>query len=196
MTVSYNPATALVVVDMQHDFAHPAGSLFVAGGDALLGPVNAEIAAARAAGAPVVFTQDWHPPVTPHFQPQGGVWPVHCVRDTWGAELVAGLDVGDCPVVRKGTGGEDGYSGFTMRDPTSGIDIPTELDALLREAGVTALVVVGLALDVCVKATALDGLRLGYDVTVLEAGSRPVELTAGAGAAAVEELRTAGAGVL
>lgn len=195
MPVQYGPTTALVVVDMQNDFADPAGSLFVAGGDALLGPLNAEIAAARAAGASVVFTQDWHPPVTPHFQAQGGVWPVHCVRDTWGAELVPGLDVDDAPVVRKGTGGEDGYSGFTMRDPVTGVDIPTELDALLREAGVTALVVVGLALDVCVKATALDGLRLGYQVTVLEAGSRPVELNPGDGAAAVEELRVAGAGI-
>jgi nicotinamidase/pyrazinamidase len=195
MSTRYSPATALVVVDMQNDFADPGGSLFVTGGDALVAPLNAEIAAARAAGAPVVFTQDWHPPVTPHFQPQGGVWPVHCVRHTWGAELVDGLDVGDSPVVRKGTGGEDGYSGFTMRDPVSGVDIPTELDALLRPAGVTALVVVGLALDVCVKATALDGLRLGYQVTVLEAGSRPVELKPGDGAAAVEELRVAGAGV-
>lgn len=196
MPVQYGPTTALVVVDMQNDFADPAGSLFVVGGDALLGPLNAELAAARAAGAPVVFTQDWHPPATPHFQAQGGVWPVHCVRDTWGAELVPGLDVSGAPVVRKGTGGEDGYSGFTMRDPVTGVDIPTELDALLREAGVTALVVVGLALDVCVKATALDGLRLGFDVTVLEAGSRPVELNPGDGAAAVEELRAAGAGVL
>lgn len=196
MAARYNPTTALVVVDMQNDFADPAGSLFVAGGDALLELLNAEIAAARAAGSPVVFTQDWHPPVTPHFQAQGGVWPVHCVRDTWGAELVPGLDVAGAPVVRKGTSGEDGYSGFTMRDPVTGVDIPTELDALLRQAGVTALVVVGLALDVCVKATALDGLRLGYGVTVLEAGSRPVELEAGDGAAAVEELRTAGAGVL
>ena len=165
----YGPGTALVVVDLQNDFADPGGSLFVAGGDTLLDALNAEIAAARAAGAPVVFTQDWHPPTTPHFQPQGGVWPVHCVRQTWGAELVAGLDVAGAPVVRKGTGGEDGYSGFTMRDPVTGTDIPTELDDLLRAAGVTALVVVGLALDVCVKATALDGLRLGYEVTVLEA---------------------------
>lgn len=196
MTGRYSPGIALVVVDMQNDFADPAGSLFVTGGDVLLGPLNAEIAAARAAGAPVVFTQDWHPPVTPHFQAQGGVWPVHCVRDTWGAELVAGLDVAGAPVVRKGTGGEDGYSGFTMRDPETGVDIATELDALLRRAGVTALVVVGLALDVCVKATALDGLRLGYSVTVLEAGSRPVELEPGDGAAAVKELRAAGAGVL
>jgi len=196
MAARYNPTTALVVVDMQNDFADPAGSLYVAGGDTLLAPLNAEIAAARGAGAPVVFTQDWHPPVTPHFQAQGGVWPVHCVRDTWGAELVPGLDVAGAPVVRKGTGGEDGYSGFTMRDPVTGVDIPTELDALLRDAGVRALVVVGLALDVCVKATALDGLRLGYDVAVLEAGSRPVELQPGDGEAAVEELRAAGAGVL
>jgi nicotinamidase/pyrazinamidase len=195
-SVSYNPTTALVVVDLQNDFADPAGLLHVAGGEDLLDAVNAEIAAARAGGAPVVFTQDWHPPQTPHFQNQGGVWPVHCVRDTWGAELVDGLDVADAPVVRKGTGGEDGYSGFTMRDPVTGDDEPTGLDAILRRSGVTAVVVTGLALDVCVRATALDGLRLGYEVTVLGDLSRPVERQPGDGERAAAELRSAGANLV
>jgi nicotinamidase/pyrazinamidase len=198
MTVTrqhYSPWTALVVVDLQNDFADPGGSLYVAGGDELLGPVNAEIDAASAADALVVFTQDWHPPETPHFEPFGGVWPIHCVRQTWGAELLDGLRAAG-PVVRKGTGGEDGYSGFTMRDPLTGQNAPTELDGLLQERGITEVVVVGLALDVCVKATALDALRLGYRVTVPAMASRPVELVPGDGEAALEELRAAGAAVI
>lgn len=192
----YTPTTALVVVDMQNDFAHPDGSLYVNGSDTLLGPVNSEIAAARAAGSFVVFTQDWHPPETPHFDAFGGPWPVHCVRHTWGAELIDGLAVDGAPVVRKGTGGEDGYSGFTMRAPLSGRDEPTELDPVLHEHGITDLVVVGLALDVCVKATALDGLRLGYRVLVPAEGTRSVDVAPGDGRTALDELARAGATVV
>lgn len=191
----YGPHTALVVVDLQNDFASPGGSLYVAGGEQLVEPINAEIAAALAAGGFVAFTQDWHPPETPHFAPFGGPWPPHCVRGTWGAELLDGLNVAG-PVVHKGTGGEDGYSGFTMRDPVTGQDVPTELDARLREHGITEVVVVGLALDVCVKATALDALRLGYRVLVPAAASRAVELTMGDGDAALAELTAAGATVV
>lgn len=71
MTQTYTPSTALVVVDMQHDFAEPDGSLYVQGGEQLLPGVNAEIEAAQAAGATVVYTQDWHPASTPHFAKDG-----------------------------------------------------------------------------------------------------------------------------
>jgi nicotinamidase/pyrazinamidase len=127
----YDDRTALVVVDVQNDFAHPDGSLYVQGGEAVVEEVNAEVAAARAAGATVVYTQDWHPPDTAHFEKDGGVWPVHCVRETWGSELHPALDVHG-PSVRKGVGGEDGYSGFTVRDPSTGEESPTELEGLLR----------------------------------------------------------------
>ena len=83
----YDPTTALIVVDVQNDFADPAGSLSVAGGDAVVPTINAEIAMATAADGLVVFTQDWHPESTPHFAKDGGIWPVHCVADTWGAQL-------------------------------------------------------------------------------------------------------------
>src|SRR5690606_3085519 len=113
-----------------------------------------QIQAARDAGALVVYTQDWHPPDTPHFAERGGTWPVHCVRDTWGAELHAALDVPDDAVtVRKGTGEADGYSGFTVRDLTTDADVRTDLDPMLRARGTERVVVVGIAPDVCVKAT-------------------------------------------
>lgn len=190
----YDASTALVVVDVQNDFADPDGGLYVAGGEAVVPVVNAEIAAAKAGGAAVFYTQDWHPAQTPHFEDDGGVWPVHCVQGSWGAELVPGLTV-DGPVVRKGSGGEDGYSGFSVRDPVSGLESATALGSLLAAAGIRRLVVTGLAGDVCVKATALDGRRLGYEVTVPLATTRFVLLAVGDDERAVEELRAAGVAV-
>jgi nicotinamidase/pyrazinamidase len=187
----YDPHTALVVVDVQNDFADPAGSLYVQEGEQVVPVVNGEVRAARDAGALVVYTQDWHPAETPHFVTSGGVWPPHCVQGTWGAELHPDLVV-DGDIVRKGTGGEDGYSGFTVRDPESGAAEATVLDELLRRQGVERVVVVGLAADVCVKDTALDAVRLGYATTVLRAGVRAVELHEGDAARAFDELAAAG----
>ena len=191
MPDSYDSRTALVVVDVQNDFADPNGSLFVTGGEQVVTAVNAEIEAARAGDATIVYTQDWHPPETPHFVTDGGTWPVHCVRETWGAELHPDLTV-DGPTVRKGTGGEDGYSGFSMQDPESGAVSPTGLHELLRERDTERVVVVGLALDVCVKATALDAVDLGYDTTVVADASAPVELEHGDGERAIAAMREAG----
>jgi len=80
--MSYDDSTALVVVDIQNDFADPAGSLYVPTGEDVIPLANDEITAARDAGARIVYSQDWHPPTTPHFVTDGGIWPVHCVRDT------------------------------------------------------------------------------------------------------------------
>ena len=194
--MSWQPATALVVVDVQNDFADPAGGLAVAGGADIVPVVNAAVAQAVAAGAQVLYTQDWHPAGTPHFAINAapgapGTWPVHCVQDTWGAALHPDLDVRG-EVVRKGVAGEDGYSGFTMRDPVTGDVGPTLLEALLRAAGATGLVVVGLATDYCVRATALDGRSLGWPVTVLSTAVRAVDLQPGDGEQALADLRAAG----
>jgi nicotinamidase/pyrazinamidase len=187
----YDHRTALVVVDVQNDFADPAGSLSVPDGEAVVDVVNAEAAAAQAAGAVVVATQDWHPPDTPHFAKDGGTWPVHCVHDTWGAELHPRLRVAG-ERIRKGTGGEDGYSGFTVADPETGVTAPTGLADLLHDRNVEKVVVVGLATDYCVKATALDAVRLGFATTVLTDGVRPVEVEPGDGRRALDEMAAAG----
>ena len=187
----YDPATALIVADVQNDFADPAGSLSVPGGTEVVPLVNAEIVDALAAGGRVFYTQDWHPPSTPHFQKDGGIWPVHCVAGTWGAEFHPDLRVKG-PVVRKGVNGEDGYSGFTTRDPESGEERPTELGELLRAAAVERLVVVGLATDYCVLATALDARARDFPTTVLTAAVRAVDLQPGDGARALAALREAG----
>ncbi|MEX2659618.1 MAG: isochorismatase family protein [Acidimicrobiales bacterium] len=191
----FDDRTALVVVDVQNDFADPAGGLYVEGGERVVPEVNRLVAAAQAAGALVVYTQDWHPPVTPHFDVHGGTWPVHCVRGTWGAALHPDLEVVG-QVVRKGTGGEDGYSGFTALDVESGEQKPTDLDALLRKRDVRRVVVAGLAEDVCVKETALDARRLGYAASVHLRATRPVELEPGDGLAAQEDMAVAGVTLL
>ena len=154
--------------------------------------VNGQIAAARAAGALVAYTQDWHPPSTPHFARDGGRWPVHCVAGTWGAAFYPSLDAGAGPSVRKGVDGEDGYSGFTVRDPRGDTLAPTDLARLLVARGIRRVVVCGLATDYCVRATALDALALGYPTSVLVEGVRAVDLQPGDGACALRELAEAG----
>jgi nicotinamidase/pyrazinamidase len=156
--------------------------------------VNREIQRALVAGALVVYTQDWHPPETPHFKSGGGVWPEHCVQHTWGAQLHPNLQVAG-EVVRKGQGGEDGYSGFTARDPVTGEEAATPLERLLRRRGIGRVVVVGLATDYCVKETALDAVRLGFDTVVLGELVRAVDLQPGDGERALAAMRAAGARV-
>ena len=194
--MTYDARTALIVVDVQNDFADPHGSLYVNGGEHVVDDVNREVAGAAEAGATIVYTQDWHPPDTAHFEKDGGVWPVHCVRDTWGAELHPALDVADGAAnVKKGVGGEDGYSGFTVRDPVTGDERPTELEGLLRDAGVERVVVVGLATDYCVKETAIDAARLRFGTTVLRGAIAAVDLERGDGDRALEEMAAAGASI-
>jgi nicotinamidase/pyrazinamidase len=190
---TYDPATALLVVDVQNDFADPSGSLHVRGGEKVVDAANAEIDRAVAQGAAIVYTQDWHPPSTPHFQKDGGVWPVHCVRDSWGAEFHPKLNVvANAPVVRKGTGGEDGYSGFTVADPTTGDRSPTQLEGILRARDVSRIVIAGLATDYCVKDTSIDAATHGFATVVLAGAIAAVNLKPGDGDAAVDAMRAAG----
>ena len=187
----YDRRTALIVVDVQNDFADPVGSLYVATGEEVAARCAQEVGLASAAGAFVVYTQDWHPPSTPHFAKDGGIWPVHCVANTWGASFHPSLEVAGL-VVRKGVNGEDGYSGFTMRDPVSGEAIPTELEPLLRTRGVERVVVCGLATDYCVNATAVDARRLGFPTEVLQDAIAAVNLQPGDDARAMTAMADAG----
>jgi nicotinamidase/pyrazinamidase len=191
-SIAYDRQTALIVVDVQNDFADPAGGLYVSGGEAVVPVINAAIAEARRGGARIFYTADRHPASTPHFAKDGGIWPVHCVDGTWGADFHPDLVV-DGPVVPKGVDGRDGYSGFSTRDPSTDETSPTELASLLREAGIGSLVVVGLATDYCVKATVLDGLTEGFGVTVLPGAIRAVDLQPGDGDRALAEMAAAGA---
>jgi len=188
----YDRETALLVVDVQNDFADPAGSLYVREGEAVVPVADDQIRAAEEAGAVIVYTQDWHPASTPHFEKDGGLWPVHCVQDSWGAMFHPDLRVvGD--VVRKGSQGEDGYSAFSVRDPLSGDTAPTVLQQLLAERDVGRIVICGLATDFCVVETVADARRLGYPVDVVREGIRAVDREAGAGDRAIQRMREAGA---
>jgi nicotinamidase/pyrazinamidase len=170
---------ALVIVDVQNDFI-AGGALAVPDGDAVIPAVNALASDSEF----VVATRDWHPSDHGSFAEQGGVWPVHCVAESVGAQLARGVDQALIDVVvDKGRSREaDGYSGFEG----------TGLEELLRSRSVDTVHVVGLALDYCVRATALDARRAGFDVVVHLSATRPVDLNAGDGERAVAELLSAG----
>ncbi len=189
--VTYDDDAALVVVDVQNDFADASGSLSVPAGEEVVAVANREIERALAAGAPVFYTQDWHPPETPHFAPQGGQWPVHCVRETWGAQLHPDLKIAG-EQIRKALGEEDGYSGFTVRRP-SGAETSTGLAERLHTLGVRRVVVLGLATDYCVKATVLDALKQGFATVVIREGVRAVDVEVGDGERALVEMSALGA---
>jgi len=124
------------------------------------------------------------------------VWPVHCVGDTWGARLHPALTVAEgAEFVRKGVDGQDGYSAFSVREPLTGARSATALEGLLKARGISRVVVVGLATDYCVKETALDAVRLGFDTAVLAGAIAAVDLEPGDGRRAVEQMRAAGATV-
>ncbi len=190
-TVSFDPRTALVVVDLQNDFADPRGSLYVRGASEVIERANAYVQLARQAGSTIAYTQDWHPAHTPHFAQDGGIWPVHCLAESWGARFVPNLIV-DGAIIRKGAGAEDGYSGFSMRDVTTGETRSTELARLLSSAGVEVIVVCGVATDYCVKETSLDAVGLGSEVVVLTDAVSAVDLRPGDGERALEAMRGAG----
>ena len=175
------PETALIAVDVQHDFL-PGGALAVPGGDAVVEPL---VRAAKAAGM-VVKTRDAHPPDHCSFTEQGGTWPEHCVAGTHGAELHPAIAALDGPLVEKATTQDaDAYSGFDG----------TNLAELLREADVKHVLVGGLATDVCVKATVLDALGAGFRTTVLTDAVAAVDVEEGDGQRALDEMVAAGAEV-
>jgi nicotinamidase/pyrazinamidase len=177
-------AEALLIVDFQNDFT-PGGALGVDGGDEIAERLNSLAADERF--ELVVATRDWHPPDHGSFREQGGIWPVHCVAGTEGAELHPALDRERVDrVVDKGQDvNADGYSGFEA----------TLLEELLRSHGVDQVTIGGIATDYCVKNTALDALRLGFGVTVDREAVRGVEVAAGDSQRALEEIQAAGGSV-
>jgi nicotinamidase/pyrazinamidase len=170
---------ALIVVDVQNDFC-PGGALAVRDGDAVVAPIN-ELAERFPL---VIATRDWHPADHGSFGLHGGPWPVHCVQGTPGAELHPGLDRERIDqVIDKGRAADrEGYSGFE----------DTGLESILREHDVETVHVAGLALDYCVRATALDARRAGFEVVLHRDATRAVEAQPGDGERAVQELRDAG----
>jgi nicotinamidase/pyrazinamidase len=171
--------TALLAVDMQPDFM-PGGALGVKGGDAVVEPL---LRAAEHADV-VVASRDWHPADHVSFAARGGPWPPHCVAGTAGSRLHPEIDRIAQVVVSKGTNPErEAYSAFDG----------TNLAALLHAAGITRVMIGGLATDYCVRASALDALREGFEVVILRDAVRAVDAQPGDGERALAEAAAAGA---
>lgn len=171
---------ALLVIDYQNDFARPDGALSVPEGEAIADRIN-ELARGERFDL-VVATRDWHPRDHGSFERLGGIWPDHCVQDTPGAQLHPSLERENVDViVDKGQDpGTPGYSAFERQ----------ELGETLRERGISRLTVIGLATEYCVKNTALDGIRNGFEVAVETDAIRGVD--AGDSERALVEMRDAG----
>ncbi|MDA8231484.1 MAG: isochorismatase family protein [Magnetospirillum sp.] len=176
---------AVVVVDVQNDFC-PGGALPITDGDTVVPVLNRWIAAAVAKGVPVYASRDWHPAGHVSFRERGGPWPPHCLQDTEGAKFHPGLALPESVVkVTKGARFD--------RDQSSAFD-ETGFAVRLCEDGVRRLWVGGLAEDVCVRATVLDGLRLGFEVALIADATRPV--TPEGGAEARRDMLRAGAAIV
>ncbi|MFS8543241.1 MAG: bifunctional nicotinamidase/pyrazinamidase [Limnochordales bacterium] len=195
-TVPPEPDAALIVVDVQNDFC-PGGALAVDDGDAVVPVLNEWIQRFVAARRPVAYTQDWHPADHCSFKERGGIWPVHCVQGTSGADFHPDLRV-EGAVFRKAYKSDaEGYSGFDGRLAKDGqVDPEIDLARWLKDQGVRKVYVGGLATDYCVRATVLDALRHGFAATVIKGGSRAVNVEPGDGDKALAEMRAAGADVV
>lgn len=180
---------ALVLIDVQKDFCR-GGGLAVPEGDQVVPVLNRYIQIFKAAHLPVFATRDWHPEKTKHFKTYGGVWPVHCVKGTPGAEFHPDLALfEEVVIVSSGTApDEDGFSGFEARDAGGSL-----LADLLHEKGVNRIFVGGLATDYCVRATVLDGLKQGFNVVLIKDAIRGVDLKPSDSQRAVEEMVRLGA---
>lgn len=173
---------ALIIVDLQNDFC-PGGSLPVPEGDQIVSVVNNLIKEFSGAVLPIFATRDWHPTNHCSFREQGGPWPPHCVKNTRGAEFHPDLNLPkETIIISKAiTTDKDAYSGFER----------TNLEPLLKRSGVDKLVVCGLATDYCVKATVLDGLKAGFEVSVVKNGINGVNIYPRDSENAVEEMKRA-----
>jgi nicotinamidase/pyrazinamidase len=196
---------AFIVIDVQNDFL-PGGNLEVPEGDKVVPFINEKMPEFQL----VVATQDWHPADHGSFASQHPgkspgeiielngldqiLWPDHCVQHSFGASFASGLNIEQIEhVVRKGMDpGVDSYSGFF----DNGHKIDTGLNDYLKQRNVDTIYVAGLAGDVCVKFTALDGASLGYKTFLYNQGTRAVNLNEGDYDKAVNEMKEAGVEII
>jgi len=161
---------ALIIVDMQKDFC-PGGALPIENGDMIVPTLNRWIEAALAKEVPVYISRDWHPLNHISFKQRGGLWSPHCVQDSDGARFHPDLRVPESAIkVTKGVRFD--------QDQNSVFD-QTGLADQLRYDGVQRLFVGGLAEDVCMLATVLDGCEEGFEVMVISDATRPVTIAGG-----------------
>ncbi len=175
----------LLVVDVQKDFC-PGGALPIAGGDQVVPVINFWTCTAIDSGVPIYLSRDWHPKHHVSFDESGGEWPPHCIQDSDGACFHPALEVPrEAVIVTKGTRFD--------QDQNSAFD-QTGLAVWLHRQGVKRIFVGGLAEDVCVLATVLDGCEAGFTMHLIAGATRPV--TAQGGQEAREKMRQAGARIV
>jgi len=180
---------ALLIIDVQNDFC-PGGALAVPDGDRVVEPLRRTAEFFASSGLPVLASRDWHPPVSRHFKEFGGIWPIHCVQYSTGAEFHSGLHLPEGTiVVSKGVDPDaDAYSAFAGCD-----DLGASLEEILTRLHVQHLIVGGLATDYCVKYSVLDALKTGFAVTVLSDAIAGVNVSAGDSTNALQQMKHAGA---
>lgn len=187
--------SALIIVDVQNDFC-PGGALAVPHGDEVVKPINSISGWFYGNEWPVVYSRDWHPKKTKHFKKFGGVWPVHCVQGTKGAELHPKLKLYGWLIFKGSSDSDSGYSAFEGVIPGVGHgSCDKYLADLLKEKKVNQVYVCGLATDYCVKATVLDALKERFlkKVYLLEDACRAVNIKPTDGVDAIAEMKKAGA---
>lgn len=180
---------ALLVVDLQNDFC-PGGALAVPEGDKIIPALNKYIDYFSKNKLPIFASRDWHPKKSKHFKKFGGVWPVHCVQDTKGAEFHPKLKLPkERIIISKGMDAEkDSYSAFQAQD-SNGMDFLT----LLKYLGVQELYIGGLATDYCVKFSVIDALKNGFKAGLLTDAIEGVNLKPKDSSDAIEEMLKTGA---
>jgi len=181
--------SVLLIVDVQNDFC-PGGTLSVPAGDEVVPVLNRYIERFRKEGLPIIATRDWHPEKTSHFKAFGGIWPVHCVQGSKGAQFHPALMLpDDAIIISKGMDPtRDDYSALHGADSSG-----TPLPQVLKKLGIKRIYIGGLTTDYCVKESTLEGLRQGFAVTVLTDAVRGVELKPGDSEKALVEIKAAGA---
>jgi nicotinamidase/pyrazinamidase len=179
---------ALLVVDVQNDFCS-GGVLAVPGSDRVVDSLNGYIQDALARAMPIYASREWHPARSTHFAPYGGMWPVHCVQDSPGAQFHPSLRLPPTTIViSKGQGPDaHGYSAFEGRTPDG-----TALLERLRNDNIAHLYVGGLATDYCVRASVLDARSAGLNVTLLQDAIAGVDRHTGDSSRAIAEMRRQG----
>jgi nicotinamidase/pyrazinamidase len=177
--------SALLIIDVQNDFC-TGGALAVPGSERVVERLNAYIAGAAARGMPIYASRDWHPATTSHFQPFGGVWPVHCVQDTAGARFHPDLRLPAAAIVIS-KGDDPSRHGYSALEGHTADGTPFLTD--LRRRGINHLYVGGLATDYCVKHSAIDAAGAGLRVTVLEDAIAGVDVQPGDSSRALDAMR-------
>jgi nicotinamidase/pyrazinamidase len=183
ISVKLQMGDALLIIDAQNDFL-PGGALAVTEGDAVIPPINRIASAFAKHGLPIFATRDWHPADHSSFKIHGGIWPVHCVAGTQGADFAPNLRLPDSTrIISKADEDADAYSGFEG----------TNLGGKMKSLGVKRVFASGLATDYCVLNSVLDSLKLGFETYLLTDAVRAVNVKPVDGEEALNKMSKEGA---